>query len=345
MNYRNIVVSIFNYPVFLLKKLRFFLKKMFSNDESLTLLIVPHTPSKKVKSLKFSPLIITSLIFLNIVLLSAVCIFARSYRSLNENLADSKERYEQLELKYKNDENKLGEYEALNKQIQERIEKLEDLEIELNKIIDSKSSSPQSADSSSELTLASRGISSAYAAKYYSKSYTGSDDVLIPQNITLALDSLIKDILKCIEDYNSAKAAEEKRKKELMAIPSLLPAEGTISSGFGYRKNPFGGGYALHKGLDIANSKGTPIKAAGDGIVTVAGRDKGGYGIMVKINHNNGYQTVYGHNSKLTVKVGDEVKKGQVIAYMGSTGRSTGTHCHFEIWLNGKCINPLSVIK
>lgn len=345
MNYRNKSISFIHYPVFLLKKLCSFIKKGLSSNESLTLLIVPHAPSKKVKSLKFSPLIITALIFLNMVLLSAVCIFAKSYRSLNESLADSKERYEQLELKNKYDENKISEYEALNKQIQKRIEKLEDLETELNKIIDSKSSSPQSANSSSELTLASRGMSSINASKYYSKSYAGSDDYLNPQHITLALDSLIIDINKSIDDYNSAEAAEEKRKKELLAIPSLLPAEGTISSGFGYRKDPFGGGYALHKGLDIANSKGTPIKAAGSGVVTAAGRDKGGYGIMIKINHKNGYQTVYGHNSKLAVKVGDEVKKGQVIAYMGSTGRSTGTHCHFEIWLNGKCINPLSLIK
>ena len=116
-----------------------------------------------------------------------------------------------------------------------------------------------------------------------------------------------------------------------------LPTSGVYTSYFGYR----GGGY--HTGLDIANSYGTPIYAADGGTVVTAGW-KGGYGYCVIIDHGNGEQTLYGHNSKLLVSVGQKVAKGAQIAKMGSTGNSTGNHCHFEIRINGKQVNPLSYV-
>ena len=115
------------------------------------------------------------------------------------------------------------------------------------------------------------------------------------------------------------------------------PVSGTITSRFGYRRS----GY--HKGLDIANSYGTPIRAADNGIVIAAGWD-GLFGKLVKIDHQNGYVTYYAHNSSFAVSVGDVVQKGDVIAYMGSTGNSTGNHCHFEIHKNGVVQNPENYI-
>ena len=105
----------------------------------------------------------------------------------------------------------------------------------------------------------------------------------------------------------------------------IAPVYGTITSRFGYRRS----GY--HKGLDIANSYGTPIHAADNGIVITAGWE-GLFGKLVKIDHQNGYITYYGHNSSIAVSVGEVVQKGDVIAYMGSTGNSTGNHCHFEMY-------------
>lgn len=118
----------------------------------------------------------------------------------------------------------------------------------------------------------------------------------------------------------------------------MRPCSGTISSYFGTRRS----GY--HKGIDIANSYGTPIRAADNGRVTYAGWDNTGFGRLVKLDHQNGYISYYGHNSRIVVKVGQAVNKGDIIAYMGSTGNSTGNHCHFELYYNGRLLNPYSYI-
>ena len=119
------------------------------------------------------------------------------------------------------------------------------------------------------------------------------------------------------------------------------PTSGSITSRYGYR-NIFGGS-SFHGGVDIANSYGTDIVAADGGIVIYAGW-MSGYGYLVQIDHQNGYVTYYGHNSSLLVSVGDKVFKGQHIAEMGSTGRSTGNHCHFEVRINGERTNPLNYL-
>lgn len=119
------------------------------------------------------------------------------------------------------------------------------------------------------------------------------------------------------------------------------PTSGTITSRYGYR-NIFGGS-SFHGGIDIANSYGTDIVAADGGVVCYAGW-MSGYGYLVQIDHQNGYVTYYGHNSSLLVSVGDKVFKGQHIAEMGSTGRSTGNHCHFEVRINGERTNPINLL-
>ena len=121
------------------------------------------------------------------------------------------------------------------------------------------------------------------------------------------------------------------------------PTSGRITSTFGGRSSPGGIGSTNHKGIDIANSYGTAIYAADGGTVTYAGW-MGGYGYLVQINHGNGYVTYYGHNSSLLVSVGQHVYKGQQIARMGSTGNSTGNHCHFEVRYNGVAKNPLNYL-
>ena len=121
------------------------------------------------------------------------------------------------------------------------------------------------------------------------------------------------------------------------------PTSGSITSRFGGRKSPGGIGSTNHKGIDIANRRGTPIYAADGGTVIYAGWMRG-YGYLVQISHGNGVVTYYGHNSSLTVSVGQHVYKGQQIAQMGSTGNSTGNHCHFEIRVNGVAKNPLNYL-
>lgn len=119
---------------------------------------------------------------------------------------------------------------------------------------------------------------------------------------------------------------------------------GWLSSYFGKRTDPFTGKAANHTGIDFAGKKGAEIIAVADGVVTWSA-DRYGYGIMVEINHGNGYSTRYAHNSKNLVSVGDEVKKGQPVALMGETGRATGPNLHFEVLYNGSRVNPVSFIR
>ena len=119
--------------------------------------------------------------------------------------------------------------------------------------------------------------------------------------------------------------------------------EGWISSYFGRRADPFTGYSAVHKGVDFAGAEGTKVTAVAAGLVTYAG-DRSGYGQMVEINHGNGLATRYCHNEQILVKQGDMVRKGQDLALMGSTGRSTGPHVHFEVLKNGVQVDPLRFI-
>jgi len=129
------------------------------------------------------------------------------------------------------------------------------------------------------------------------------------------------------------------------AIPQGSPSEeGWVSSYYGKRIDPFNGKKVFHHGIDIAGRQGSPILAVADGIITWTGR-RSGYGRLVEIDHGNGYVTRYAHNKELVVKTGDRIKKGQAIALMGSTGRSTGPHVHYEVLLDGKTINPYTFVK
>ncbi len=119
---------------------------------------------------------------------------------------------------------------------------------------------------------------------------------------------------------------------------------GWISSYYGTRTNPFTGKLQFHKGMDFAAKSGDSVMAVAGGVVTWSGK-RYGYGNLVEINHGNGYKTRYGHNKKNLVAVGDTVKKGQVISIMGSTGRSTGPHVHFEVLKNGRQINPQRFVQ
>lgn len=129
------------------------------------------------------------------------------------------------------------------------------------------------------------------------------------------------------------------QKGEPVFKPSPWPTHGWISSPFGYRISPFTGRKAFHKGIDIATHFGTPIYAVSQGIVSFSGR-KGEYGKLVIIQHAFGFSTLYGHNSINIVKSGDRVECGQLIAYVGNTGRSTAPHLHYEIKRDGRCLNP-----
>jgi len=127
-------------------------------------------------------------------------------------------------------------------------------------------------------------------------------------------------------------------------MPSGRPVEdGWLSSKYGKRSDPFTGKQDFHKGLDFAGKKGSSVVAVGDGVVTWSGR-RTGYGNLIEISHGNGYVTRYGHNQSHLVELGETVRKGQEIALMGSSGRATGPHVHFEVLRDGKTVNPAKYI-
>jgi len=163
-------------------------------------------------------------------------------------------------------------------------------------------------------------------------------------------DRLMREMHEQIAQVNKGAAVQQKNfetllsslkdKRNLLAsTPSLRPTPGWISSNFGYRVSPFTGRKEFHKGLDIANHHGTPIIAPADGVVTYSAQ-RLLMGNMITIDHGYGMLTRYGHISKLLKKKGERVKRGETIALMGNTGRSTGPHLHYEVRLNGVPVNP-----
>ena len=162
------------------------------------------------------------------------------------------------------------------------------------------------------------------------------------------LSSMITAIQKRVDLRDSQLAALENvilaRELKAQIHPEGRPVTGGfISSYFGEREDPFSGHEAYHKGVDFAGSAGSNVMAVAAGVITWAGQ-RTGYGNLVEINHGDGYVTRYAHNEKTLVSVGQTVKRGESVALMGSTGRSTGPHVHFEVLRNGRQVDPLSFI-
>lgn len=173
------------------------------------------------------------------------------------------------------------------------------------------------------------------------------------QNVRAALDDLEQRVAARKASLEALKQTVREQNKLLapgaalaggygpsVTTPSMWPTNGVVSSPYGLRW----GGSDFHPGIDIANDMGTPIVATADGTVVVAGWNSGGYGNMVDIDHGNGILTRYGHAMQVVVVPGQHVRRGQVIAYMGSTGYSTGPHCHYEVRINGSPVNPVGYL-
>ncbi len=161
---------------------------------------------------------------------------------------------------------------------------------------------------------------------------------------------LVPTVSETIEQYNFLKSAdysrlfrEYVRKRHANSVPSIWPVNGRLMDNFGKRIDPFSGLGAFHSGVDINGNQGDPIKATADGIVTMAGW-LGGYGRMIVIDHGQ-YQTRYAHLSSMRVTPGMEVRRGEIIGGMGSSGRATGTHLHYEVRINGVAINPYPFLR
>lgn len=165
---------------------------------------------------------------------------------------------------------------------------------------------------------------------------------------------LVRKMHNFLEQLHATTRLEEIQQQELLATlrsnqgffastPSIWPTDGWVTSGFGYRRSPFTDRREFHKGLDISGPTGTPVYAAAKGKIVSSGRD-GAYGLTVSIDHGSGIVTNYAHLSSIAVKDGQNVSRGELIGNMGSTGRTTGPHLHYEVRLNGIPVDPMRYI-
>lgn len=164
-------------------------------------------------------------------------------------------------------------------------------------------------------------------------------------DLSAMLDELTAQIRDRERQLNVLESLISTRNLSRQIVPGGRPVgKGWISSYFGQRADPFTGRTAFHRGLDFAGPAGSQVVAVAAGVVTYA-KERFGYGRTVEINHGNGYVTRYGHNQRVLVSVGDTVQKGQPIALIGSTGRSTGPHLHFEVLKQGRAVDPMSFVR
>lgn len=262
------------------------------------------------KSLIIPKWLISASILLFIGFFTAIILFFTNYTTVKNQNNKSIKDIEALKAQNITQYQEIKAYEEIEEELRNKLEEL----MEIENLFKSRMNNKVDTKASAKIALSSSPVD------------------------FLKVDEQIKSFYSLIDSYDK-KMSEEKR------IPNVLPCTGRISSYFGRRTNPVSRGRReTHHGIDITNSYKTPIKASADGIVEYAGW-LNTYGYTVIINHLNGYTSLYGHNSKLLVKKSETIKRGQTISLMGSTGRSTGTHAHFEVRLNGTPIDPLKIIK
>ena len=176
------------------------------------------------------------------------------------------------------------------------------------------------------------------------KELEGYDNSQLVTNTTKRIDVLRKELAIQSKSLDAILQMAKAKDKLLAAIPAIQPVRNenlkSMVSGFGYRTDPFTKARKMHEGMDFTSKTGTPIYATGDGVVARADNTASGYGNHIVIRHGFGYETLYGHLSRYKCRAGQRIKRGDVIGYVGSTGRSEGPHLHYEIRLNGNALDP-----
>lgn len=283
-----------------------------------TFLIIPpnHKPTRQFQfSLGGKRILISGFLTLGVLIVSLVSYNLYLSQTLQVRNAEL-QAVDQLKLANQEKDQKIESLKEDSLQMAQDLSTIRDLELKLTSIL--KVDTPSSSSASQ---LSHGGLPP-------SSSMVTSDPVQISYQLSQ------------LEQYYGLALQNEDR---INHTPSILPLEGEheIASNFGYRRNPFGGWTSeFHSGVDFACDYGTEVHATAAGVITFAGWDVV-YGRKVEIDHGYGIETFYGHNSRLTVKAGDTVQKGDLIAYSGNSGRSTGSHLHYGALEQGKSINPL----
>jgi len=265
--------------------------------------------------------------------------FAVSY----SNLVQKTKELFYLEQTAHQQQKEMEKIKALQEELEYKLEEVDKLDNEVRSLLDIDQVSSSSSSSSSASSFSARGGYNVErrAQMIEEGEYLKVEDI---QKTKEELQALNTTAAAKIEELNALKKDVRQRLDYLASYPSSWPTKGRLTSGFGERPSPFTGRLEFHAGIDIANRTGTQIMAAGKGTVTFAGYKKG-YGYFVTVDHGYGFTTNYAHLSQILVEAGQKVEKGEVIAKMGNTGRSTGPHLHFEILKGGEPVDPLQYLQ
>ncbi len=291
-----------------------------------TIMVVPHRGSDKTFSLRIPMNTIkVAAIALGCFLAIGIASFAH-YQTTIHSANEERQELTVLRANREQQEQKIAQLAKATAEVQQEMSQLNQLEGDVRRALNAEDTSETSRS----------GVRRAGEEHYDGK---GGPVVQTVDQLLQQTAALKQEIQAREERLAGMRDDLTVRNERVAATPSIWPANGDVTSRFGGRQSPFGYGSDWHPGIDIANSSGSPIVATADGVVTSAGWN-GGYGLFVEIEHGNGISTAYGHSSQLAVQAGQTVKKGDVIAYMGSTGASTGPHVHYEVRVNGRQVNP-----
>ncbi|MCS7074399.1 MAG: M23 family metallopeptidase [Bacteroidia bacterium] len=227
-----------------------------------------------------------------------------------------------------------NQQQSLNQQLVEQYNVLQMHEIQLNKLHKNDNSFYRSILNMEQIDPMLWNAGTGGTPKFTEK----QPEIL--EKLLLRAEKLLHQLNLQAKSYEAIAVVAEKKQEELKHIPAIKPTYGRITSGFGWRHDPFDKHWQMHLGLDIDAPMGAKIVAAADGIVTFAGKDGHGYGNLVDVDHRYGYKTKYAHMSRVVARVGQKVKRGDLLGYVGSTGYSTGPHLHYEVLKNGIRIDP-----
>jgi murein DD-endopeptidase MepM/ murein hydrolase activator NlpD len=309
--------------------MNFLVKLRELRKEYFTFVIIPHS-GKGTQQIKLNKVMLYTILGMSSILCISLVIMVISLANTNYALHTSLDNVSQLEQLSNQQKQEINDLRNRTSTINQKLTALSELEEKVRSMVG--------------LKIPTENASPSTTSRSFDRSAYGTDaDELTSDALDGNLDVLAAEMDSKIDNFSELITDVDDQLKILDARPDLVPTKGKVTSKFGYRVSPFTGKRQFHQGIDIANDKGTPVYAAGTGIVTFSGWNAG-YGKTIIVSHGNGYRSVYAHNNENLVEAGKKVKKGDIIAKMGSTGKSTGPHLHFEIHSKGAQINPENIL-
>lgn len=291
-----------------------------------SILILPDATSQTYKFHISKSLLTAISAFIGLVLLSFLY-FISDYISMSSNMLELKRLRKEIAEK--------GPYVEKVKELEKELSYLKEFDKRLRRVI----GLDKGSVASRLVGLGGAEESSTVALQEAWKLEKGK----LKEKMGKELADMEKEISQQQASFQELREYLENQRSLLASIPTIWPVKGWLTSGYGYRRSSFTGKKEMHEGLDIAAWPGAPIVASADGMVSFSG-SLSGFGYVILIDHGFGYTTFYGHNKANKVRKGQRVKRGDIIAYVGNSGRSTGPHLHYEIQVNGVPVDPTKYI-